>query len=119
FEQIAGELALRPLARLCGFINVRALMLIAAHETLFGHDLHEFQDGAVLRRAAAADDIVHSADRGRADAPKDGEDFEFGVGRPWKIVAHNRKRLLVRFSYVKKKFPAPVNQGGNGRMGSE
>jgi len=112
-EKVAGELALGPLARLCGFIDMGTLRFIAAHKTLIGHDLHEFESGAVLGGAAAADDIVDAADGGGADAPEDGEDFEFGVGGPRKIVAHNSKELLVRSSYVKRKVFSRRKAGGS------
>ena len=38
-QQVAGELALGPLARLGGRVDVGALLLIAANQALVGHDL--------------------------------------------------------------------------------
>ena len=59
---------------------MRALVLIAQDEALFGHDLELFQDGGVLGRPAPGDGFVDFANRCRSAAPQDGEDFEFGVG---------------------------------------
>src|SRR5690242_15836006 len=36
-EEISGKLPLGPLARPCGFVDVRALLLIAAYQPLPGH----------------------------------------------------------------------------------
>ena len=64
-----------------GLVDVRALLLVAAHQALLGHDLQRLEHGGVLRRLAGGDDLVDVADGGRPAAPQDGQDFEFGVGR--------------------------------------
>ena len=80
-QKVAGQLPLRPLLRVGGFINMSALRLVATHQTLFRHDLQHLQDRGVLRGASLDDGLVHVADRRGAAAPKHGQNFEFGVGR--------------------------------------
>ena len=75
------QLLLGPLARLRRFIDVSALLLVAKQQSLVGHDLHELQDGAVLRRPPPVDHLIHLPHGGRPGRPKNGEDFEFRVGR--------------------------------------
>ena len=91
-HEVARELPLRPFARARRVVDVRAARFVAAHQPLFGHDLHELQHGAVLRRFAAADHLVYGAHGGGADAPQDREDFEFGFGGSGRLACHIRRR---------------------------
>lgn len=106
-EQVTGKLALGPFAGFRGRVDMGALRFVAADEAFFGHDLHEFQDGAVLSAATARDDFMDVADSGRPDAPENRENFEFGVGGAGKIVWHSTKTLLVKSSYVNNKNALP------------
>ena len=90
-QQVAGQLLLRPFARPRGLVDVRALLLVAAHQALLRHDLQRLQNGGVLRRLAGGDGLVDFADGARAAAPENGEDFEFGIGRPGQILRHIRR----------------------------
>jgi hypothetical protein len=48
---------------------VRALFVIASYQAFFGHNLHEFENRAVLRGTPAADHVMNVADGRRPDAP--------------------------------------------------
>ena len=80
-QKVARQLALRPFARFGGLVDVRALLLIAAHQALLRHDLHGLEHGGVLRGFALRNHVVNVADGNRAAAPQDGEDLEFRFGR--------------------------------------
>jgi hypothetical protein len=56
-----------------------ALLFVAADQSLFGHDLEHLENRRILSRPAACDGFVDGAHGGSAKAPKNGEDFEFGV----------------------------------------
>src|SRR5579863_4572642 len=80
---------------------MRALFLIPVHQPLSGHNLHEFENGAVLRRAPPTDDLVNLSHGCWSDAPQHGQNLEFGVGWPARFVCHSTNNLLVIVSYVK------------------
>ena len=77
---MAGQLLLGPFTRTRGFVNVGALLLIAEKKTLVRHDLHEFQDGAVLCRSTPADEFVDLPDGGCASVPQHRQNLQFGIG---------------------------------------
>ena len=71
--------AVSTLAGPCRLIDMRALLLIAADQPFLCHDLHEFQNRAVLRGTPLADNVKHLAHRGWPNTPEQGENFELGV----------------------------------------
>ncbi len=81
FQQVSGDLFLRLFSGAGRFVHVGALLFIAANEGFLGHDLHLFEDRGVLSWLALGDYGVDVADGGRAAAPEDGQDFQFGFGR--------------------------------------
>src|SRR5215469_14607346 len=81
-HQIAGKLTLGPLRRTTGGVDVGALLLVAPHQTFFGHDLQQLKNSCVLRGPALKNGLVNVADRRWPAAPKHRQDFKFGIRRP-------------------------------------
>ncbi len=77
---MAGELLLCPFTGTGSFVDMRALFLIAQKKSFVGHNLHEFQNGAVLCRAPLAYALMNLPDRGRTCAPEHRQDLQFGIG---------------------------------------
>ena len=67
------------LLRRCWLVHVGLKTFAADEQTLFGHQLHLLERGGVA--VAFVERPVNVPDRGRSQAPKDGENIEFGIGR--------------------------------------
>jgi hypothetical protein len=111
-QKMTRKLALRPFARFGRLVDVGALAFIAAQKPLFGHDLHEFQKGGVLRVASTANHLVNVAHRSAPHAPENCENFQFGVAGTRQFrhsLCHKYEGLLVRALYLKRKMCARRN----------
>jgi hypothetical protein len=84
FEQMGDEPLLDGLLGKRGLVDVGTFRFIALDETFFGHDLEHLEDGGVAGVIMAREFRVDGADGGRAEAPKDAENGEFGIGRAWR-----------------------------------
>jgi len=69
-QQIARQLRLGRLARLCRAIDMSSLGLVALNQALLVHDLKELKDRGVLGCPSFADHVVNGSNRRGATAPE-------------------------------------------------
>jgi len=77
-QYIGCKLALGFFRGLLRFVNVSALLFVAANQPFGGHNLHQFQNCGVAESFFFLQSIVDFADRGRAALPEDLKDLQLG-----------------------------------------
>ena len=95
-QQVANQLPLRLFLGQAGFVNVRALLLIALDQPFVRHNLHEFEDGCIPGWFGLAHNFVDLTNRRRAALPKNPQDFEFGIGGPRLLGLGHRTDITTK-----------------------
>src|SRR5262249_31389836 len=103
------------LPRLARVVNVGTLLVVALHEALLCHDLHQLQHRGVLRRLALRDGFMDVAHGRGAAAPEHSEDLQLGICRPGcadRVVAHLRKHYYEAFRLSSSDVLESCTRGG-------
>jgi 23S rRNA pseudouridine2605 synthase len=79
-QHVGGKLALGLFLRLLRFIDMRALIFVAADETFHGHDLHELEYCRVAESLFRLQRFLDFANRGRSALPENLQDLQLGGG---------------------------------------
>src|SRR5579859_3685213 len=101
-QNVACQFALRLPGRLAGFINMRALLLVAAYRSLGGHDLKQLEHSGVSDFFALAQIFMYFADGGRSTLPKNAENLQFAGGR-FRCSGSHSHTLVRSISYCQRK----------------
>ena len=87
-NKVGDELALRLIATKARLVDVRARRLVAGDQSLFRHDLHQFQRRRVAGFAGLGERFVHVPDGCGTALPEHTKNGEFGVSRAREGFGH-------------------------------
>jgi len=104
-QHVGGKLPLGFFRRLLRFIDMRALILVAADQALCGHDLHQLQNSCVAGSLFFLQRFVDFANRGWSAIPEHLEDLQLtGGGLLWRGVFHAMHHTTKEFVMSTKIF---------------
>src|SRR6185295_18452772 len=97
------------------FVDMGALILVAADQALGSHDLHQFQNRRVAESLFFLQRFVDIANRGRPAIPENLKDLELsGSGLLWRGVFHAGHHTTKEFVMSTKIFVVSLDGGLSG-----